>query len=144
MTIHFQNNMNYFGIIAGGGVAWRLWGPRSLLGYSIWSNSLITGKYPDASARRDVLMIPTYKNNVFTPVPSVSSPVETRSCSESARCCARCLISYGLCQSVFFTYGSWLNDSDTRHNSGWWSNLGTLRPAIATGLQHMKRFAYSG
>ena len=39
------------GIIAGGGVALRLWGLRLLLGSSTWSNSLITGDYPAASAR---------------------------------------------------------------------------------------------
>ena len=37
------------GIIADGGVALRLWGLRSLLGSSTWSNSLITGDYPAAS-----------------------------------------------------------------------------------------------
>ena len=83
------------GIIAGGGVALRLWGPRSLLGSSAWSNSLITGNYPDASARRHVPLFPAYKNNIYAPVPGVSSPVENCACSESARCFAGCVILYG-------------------------------------------------
>ena len=89
------------GIIAGGGVALRLWGPRSLLGSSTWSNSLITGYYPVASARRHVLMFPVYKNNIYAPVPGVSSPVENCACSESARYFAGCVILYGKCQSDF-------------------------------------------
>ena len=38
----------------------RLWIPWSLLSSSTWSNSLITGNYPDASAPRHVLMFPPY------------------------------------------------------------------------------------
>ena len=53
------------GIIAGGRIALRLWGRRSLLGSSIWRNALITSNYPDASARRHVLMFPPYKNNMI-------------------------------------------------------------------------------
>ena len=48
------------GIIAGGGVALRLWGPRSKLGSSTWINSLITDNYPAVSAQRHVLMFPPY------------------------------------------------------------------------------------
>ena len=41
-------------IIAGGGVALRLWGPRSKSGSSTWSNSLTIGNYAAASARNGV------------------------------------------------------------------------------------------
>ena len=51
-------------VIAGGGVALTLWGPRSKPGSSTWSNSHITGNYPDASARRHVLTFPQYKNTI--------------------------------------------------------------------------------
>ena len=47
-----------------------------------WSNSLITDNYPAASERRHVLMIPPYKNNIYTPAPGVTNPVENRPCSE--------------------------------------------------------------
>ena len=53
------------GKIAGGGVAFILWGPRSNVGSSTWSNALITGIYPAVSARRHVLMFPPYKNNIY-------------------------------------------------------------------------------
>ena len=48
-----------------GGVALRFWGPRSLLGSSTWSNSLITGNCTDASAWKHVLIFPPYKNNMY-------------------------------------------------------------------------------
>ena len=138
------------GIIAGGGVVSRLWGPRSKLPSSIWSNSLITGIYSAVNARRHVLMFPPYKNNIYTPVPGVSSPVN-RSCSESARCCVGCVVPYGLCQSVvllfcfvlfcFCFYGrSWSRGKDTSHNSWWWSCPETLGSAFETAIQLMKQF----
>ena len=67
------------------GVALRLWGPQSLLGSNTWSNSLIISNYPAASAWRHDLMFPAYENDIYTLVPGVNSPVENRSCSESAR-----------------------------------------------------------
>ena len=51
------------GIIAGGRVALRLWSPGSKVNSSTWCNSLITGNYPAANARKLVLMFPPYKNN---------------------------------------------------------------------------------
>ena len=33
------------------------------------------------------------QNNIYTPIPRVSSPVENRSCSESTRCCVQCVIA---------------------------------------------------
>ena len=47
-------------MIAGDGVALRLWGPWSKLASNTWSNSLVTGncKYLTASPRRHVLMFP--------------------------------------------------------------------------------------
>ena len=92
-------------MIAGGGVALRYWDPRTLLGSSTWNNSFIAGNYRDASARRHVVVFSPYKNHIYTPVPSISSPVENRTCSESARCCARCVILYGECQPVFWRTG---------------------------------------
>ena len=49
-----------FGIIAGGGVALRLWGPLSRLVFSTWGNLLKTGIYIAASTQRHVRMLPTY------------------------------------------------------------------------------------
>ena len=45
---------------------------------------------PDASAQRHVCMSAPYKNNIYTPVLGVIIP-----CSESACCCARCVMPYG-------------------------------------------------
>ena len=55
---------NSYGILAGGWVAWRLWGPRSKQASSTWSNSHITGTSPAASARKQALF-PPYKNDIF-------------------------------------------------------------------------------
>ena len=52
-------------MITGGGVSLGLWGELSKRAYKTWSNSLITGIYPSASARRHCLMFPPYQNNVY-------------------------------------------------------------------------------
>ena len=57
------------GTIVGGGVAVRLWGPRSELEYSTWSNSLITGIYHAASARRHVLTFRPYQHVIIITMP---------------------------------------------------------------------------
>ena len=43
---------------------WDSWGSRSKPGSSTWSNSLITGNYPAARARKHVLMFPSYKTKL--------------------------------------------------------------------------------
>ena len=45
------------------------------LASSTWNNSLIMGIYAAASARWKVVVSPPYKHDIYTPVPSVSSPV---------------------------------------------------------------------
>ena len=49
-----------------GGVALRLWSPRSKLGSGIWSNSLITDIYFAANTRRHVRLFPPHKNNSYS------------------------------------------------------------------------------
>ena len=50
------------------------------------------------------------QNSIYTPVPGVSSSVESRSCPESARCCRNCVITLSWCQSDFDGWGmaKWL------------------------------------
>ena len=45
-----------------------------------WSSADITGNYPAARAWRYCLMFPPYKNDIYMPVPGVSSPMENCSC----------------------------------------------------------------
>ena len=58
-----------------------------------WSYSLIIGIYPATSARRHDLIFHPYQNDIYTPVPGVSNPVENRSCPESTWCCDRSVIT---------------------------------------------------
>ena len=39
---------------------------------------------------------------IVSSLPGVSSPVETRSCPESTRCCSQCVIPLSWCRSVFW------------------------------------------
>ena len=62
------------------------------------------------------------QNDIYTPVPGVSSPVENRSCSESYWCCVRWVTLFSWCKSVL-TGGSWLYGYNVEHNSGRWGCL---------------------
>ena len=127
-------------LISGGGVALRLWGHWSKLGSGTWRDSLITGNYRAASARRQILMFPAYRFSIYMLVPVVRSPVENRSCSDSGHCCAGSLIPHGYCQLVSWGMGHGLVVRSLGIIVGGGVDL---RPATETGFQHMKRFAHN-
>ena len=82
------------------------------------------------------------QNNIYTPVPGLSSPVEICSCSESMHCCVQCVIPFSWCWSVFDrrVMAEWLG-----HWTQQWAEEGVfeiLRPVFETGLWLMKQFAH--
>ena len=66
----------------------------SILASSTWSNWLIIGYYPAATARRHDLTSLSCRNNIDMLVPVVNNPIKNPSCLYLARCCAGCLVPY--------------------------------------------------
>ena len=89
------------------GVSLRFWGPRFAKQHPPHEAIRI---YPAASARRHVIVSPLVQNNIYTPVPGVSSSVENRPCPESTRCCFQWVIQLSWCQTVFdgWVMAEWL------------------------------------
>ena len=79
--------------------------PGSTLASASWSNSPIMLYSPWCQCTQTCSHVSFIKNNIYTPVPGVSSPVGNRSCPESTRCCTQCVIPLGWCQTVFWRMG---------------------------------------
>ena len=90
------------------GVPLRFWGPRFNTGIHLMKQFAHNWYLPYCQCTETCSHAFFIQNNIYTPVPGVSSPVENSSCPESTRRCSQCVTPLSWCQSVFSTDGSWL------------------------------------
>ena len=92
--------------------------------------------------RRHVLISPPYKNDVQTPVPGVTSPVENLSCPESTRRCDHFVIPYTAGANPILRMGQGIVVSTLATvQCGANSVSEILGSRFETGTQLMKQFA---
>ena len=121
----------------------KFWGPRFNTGIHLMKQFAHNCYFPCCQCTETYSHVSFTRNNIYAPVPGVSSPVENRFCPELTRCCSQCVILLSWYQSVFdgWVMAEWLR---RWLNSGWRGlSLWFWGPRCNTGIHLMKQFAHN-
>ena len=127
-------------------VSLRFWGPQFATSIHLMKQFADNWHLPSCHCTETCsqCLLHKNKNDIYTPVPGVRSPVEDRSCPESTDCCGRCCDTSQLVPIRFRRLGhdGVVSTLDTTVGG----DLVSLRfwgPLFVTGIDVMKQFTHN-